>query len=106
MHFLYAKYHADISPIGGHDGFDEPSCNGDFHWLHHSKFECNYGVPFPVNFDKIFGTWQDYKEYKQNGGKMSAQMQKKVDGVRNTKNGTPETFSCCAMESSDWTSAR
>ena len=29
--------------------------------------ECNYGVPFPVDFDKMFGTWVDYKEYKKVG---------------------------------------
>lgn len=63
--FLYCKFHADIAPIGGHDGFDEPSANGDFHYLHHAKFECNYGVPFPICFDSIFGTWVDYREVKQ-----------------------------------------
>jgi len=70
LHFLYAKFHADISPIGGHDGYDEPSANGNFHYLHHAKFECNYGVPFPVDFDKIFGTWVDYEEFKANGNRM------------------------------------
>lgn len=63
LHFLYAKFHADIAPIGGHDGYNEPSANGDFHYLHHSKYECNYGVPWPINFDKMFNTWLDYKEY-------------------------------------------
>lgn len=58
MHFLYPKFHADIAPIGGHDGYGEPGGNGDFHWLHHAKFECNYGVPL-INFDRLFGTWQD-----------------------------------------------
>ena len=24
IHFLYCKFHADIAPIGGHDGFDSP----------------------------------------------------------------------------------
>lgn len=43
LHFLYVKFHADIAPIGGHDGYDEPSANGDFHWLHHAHCECNYG---------------------------------------------------------------
>lgn len=28
IHFLYCKFHADIAPIGGHDGYDEPSANG------------------------------------------------------------------------------
>ena len=51
--FLYAKFHADIAPIGGHDGHGVTSANGDFHWLHHAKFECNYGVPFPIDFDRM-----------------------------------------------------
>jgi sterol desaturase/sphingolipid hydroxylase (fatty acid hydroxylase superfamily) len=64
IHFLYCKFHADIAPIGGHDGYDSPSANGDFHWLHHAKFECNYGVPWPVNMDKLCGTWLEYKDWK------------------------------------------
>jgi len=67
LHFLYCKFHADIAPIGGHDGYGKPAGDGDFHWLHHAKFECNYGVPFPIDFDKMFGTWVDYKEYKNKG---------------------------------------
>lgn len=82
MHFLYAKYHADISPIGGHDGIDEPSCKGDFHWLHHHKFECNYGVPFPINFDRIFGTWCEYDDFKANGGKLPKANADKIRGLR------------------------
>jgi len=65
LHFLYAKFHADIAPIAGHDGFDKPGGAADFHYLHHAKYECNYGVPL-VNFDGLFGTWMDYKEYKAN----------------------------------------
>jgi len=71
IHFLYNKFHADIAPIGGHDGFDEPSANGDFHYLHHAKFECNYGVPFPIDFDRMFGTWEEWKDFKKTG-KLSA----------------------------------
>mmetsp|Transcript_48034 Transcript_48034/g.104476 ORF Transcript_48034/g.104476 Transcript_48034/m.104476 type:complete len:495 (-) Transcript_48034:118-1602(-) len=67
LHFLYCKFHCDIAPIGGHDGLDAPGGGGDFHWLHHAKFECNYGVPFPFNFDKLFGTFVDYEEYKRTG---------------------------------------
>lgn len=65
--FLYCKFHADIAPIGGHDGHEDPMGNGDYHWLHHAKFECNYGTTFPINMDRIFGTWCDYKEYKETG---------------------------------------
>lgn len=65
LHFLYVKFHADIAPIGGHDGM-EPE-GGDFHFLHHAKFECNYGVPFPINMDRIFGTWAEWSVYKETG---------------------------------------
>lgn len=67
LHFLYCKFHLDIAPIGGHDGMDAPGGKGDFHFLHHAKFECNYGVPFPINLDRIFGTWADWETYKKTG---------------------------------------
>jgi len=70
LHFLYAKFHADIAPIGGHDGYANPPGGGsDYHYLHHSKFEYNYGVPL-IPFDKVFGTWMEYDEYveKKGGG--------------------------------------
>lgn len=66
LHFLYCKFHADIAPVGGHDGYSDPAGGGDFHWLHHAKFECNYGVPL-IDFDRLFGTWVDYADYKQTG---------------------------------------
>jgi len=65
LHFLYVMYHALVAPIGGHDGFADPGGNGDFHWLHHAKFECNYGVPL-IDFDRLFGTWLDYEDYQKN----------------------------------------
>jgi sterol desaturase/sphingolipid hydroxylase (fatty acid hydroxylase superfamily) len=65
FHFLYAKFHADISPIAGHDGFADPPGGGsDYHYLHHTKFEVNYGVPL-MNFDKLFGTWLDFKDLQE-----------------------------------------
>jgi len=70
IHFLYAKFHADISPIGGHDGYDNPGGGADYHYLHHSKFECNYGVPL-IDFDKLFGTWVEYADVKKAGGSLS-----------------------------------
>jgi len=65
LHFLYALYHANIAPIGGHDGYEFPGGDGGFHWLHHSLFECNYGVPL-INFDSLFGTYIEFDEnYKK-----------------------------------------
>jgi len=78
MHFLYASFHASIAPIGGHDGHGEPSANGDFHWLHHSKFECNYGVPWPFCFDTFFGTFVSYDEYKKNGDKLPSKIKESI----------------------------
>lgn len=62
IHFLYCKFHADIAPIGGHDGYAKPGGDAGFHYLHHAKYECNYGVPL-VDFDRLFGTWQEYDDY-------------------------------------------
>jgi len=64
LHFFYAKFHADVAPIGGHDGFADPGGDSDYHYLHHAKFEVNYGVPL-INFDVLFGTFMDYKEYNK-----------------------------------------
>jgi len=57
MHFLYALFHACIAPIAGHDGYAAPGGNSDYHYLHHAYLEGNYGVPFPFDFDRFFGSW-------------------------------------------------
>jgi sterol desaturase/sphingolipid hydroxylase (fatty acid hydroxylase superfamily) len=49
-------FHTDISPIGAHD---DPAVGADFHYLHHTFFECNYGVP-SIDFDRLFGTYKEY----------------------------------------------
>jgi len=67
LHFLYCKFHADIAPIGGHDGFGLPGGGADFHYLHHANPECNYGVPL-VDFDRLFGTWMEYEDWKKKTG--------------------------------------
>ena len=59
MHFLYCCYHCNIAPIGGHDGYRTPGGDSDYHYLHHAFFEVNYGVPFPIDFDRMFGTWME-----------------------------------------------
>jgi len=76
MHFLYVKFHADIAPIGGHDGMADPGGNGDFHYLHHARFECNYGVPL-IDFDRLFGTWVDYEDWKKTGSLRAAKEEAK-----------------------------
>lgn len=64
LHFLYAKFHADVAPIGGHDGFADPGGNADYHYVHHAKFDGNYGVPL-VDFDRLFGTYIPFEPKKE-----------------------------------------
>ena len=66
--FLFAKFHADVSPVGGHDGHEDPGGGGmGYHWLHHHRFEVNFGVP-TIDFDRIFGNFVDPKAFAACGG--------------------------------------
>ncbi|CAF1227661.1 unnamed protein product [Rotaria sp. Silwood1] len=76
LHFLYAKFHADISPIGGHDGYADPGGDSSFHYLHHAKFNCNYGSTL-INFDQLFGTYVDYNDYKNSVSNKTQKIQEK-----------------------------
>jgi sterol desaturase/sphingolipid hydroxylase (fatty acid hydroxylase superfamily) len=67
LHFLYAKFHADIAPIDGHD---DPAGGSDFHYLHHAFFECNYGSPL-VDFDSLFVTYKEYAKKPATGKKQN-----------------------------------
>ena len=59
LHVLTHKYHTLIAPIAGHDGFDFPGGGSRFHYLHHAKFDCNYGTASIFwNFDKWFGSYR------------------------------------------------
>ena len=46
LHFLFNKFHADISPIAGHDGHDQPCGGSVFHYIHR-KFACLPSPPLP-----------------------------------------------------------
>lgn len=64
LHLLCNKYHTDISALGGHDGYGPPGADDVGHYLHHTKFECNYGFSFPNYLDRAFGTYDDGKKYE------------------------------------------
>jgi len=69
--FLFTKFHADISPAGGHDGFMAPGGDSTYHYIHHSKFHVNYSVPAPLcNLDWLFGTEASYDSVKECGGNL------------------------------------
>ena len=64
VHVLFNKWHALLSPLPGHDGFEAPGGGSYFHYLHHAHFECNYGTPM-VPLDKLFGTFEDGAKYRK-----------------------------------------
>ena len=78
VHFLFNKFHADLSPIAGHDGHDQPAGGSLFHYLHHAHFECNYGTPM-VPLDVWFGTYvateHDWQQSKRKGKTKGAEKQ-------------------------------
>ncbi|CAF1213307.1 unnamed protein product [Rotaria magnacalcarata] len=59
LNFLDAKFHVDITPIGGHDGYGDPAGGADLHYSHNAVFECNYGSSL-IDFDSLF---EAYKEF-------------------------------------------
>ena len=63
-HFLFNKFHADLSPLPGHDGYDKPGGGSYFHYLHHAHYDCNYGTPM-VPLDQLFGSYQDGSKWEK-----------------------------------------
>eukprot|EP01060_Flectonema_neradi_P027157 TRINITY_DN36789_c0_g1_i1.p1 TRINITY_DN36789_c0_g1~~TRINITY_DN36789_c0_g1_i1.p1 ORF type:complete len:455 (+),score=61.49 TRINITY_DN36789_c0_g1_i1:82-1446(+) len=55
---FYSLVHCTISPAAGHSGFEDNLQSDTFHFLHHTKFECNYGT-VGIPFDYWFGTLRD-----------------------------------------------
>ena len=45
--FLWCFTHLTIAPGAGHSGFEDNFQADQYHYVHHAKFECNYGSPFP-----------------------------------------------------------
>mmetsp|Transcript_47648 Transcript_47648/g.137118 ORF Transcript_47648/g.137118 Transcript_47648/m.137118 type:complete len:452 (-) Transcript_47648:247-1602(-) len=70
--YFWAFLHSGLAPGAGHSGWEDHWQADQYHYLHHAKFECNYGSPFSGWIDQICGTFReklgtssDYKgEYK------------------------------------------
>ena len=61
--FLYNHFHVLVSPLPGHDGYDDPAGGSKFHFLHHAHFDVNFGTPM-VPLDRLFGSYDDGSRYK------------------------------------------
>ena len=57
--FLWVFVHLSIAPGAGHSGFEDHFQADQYHYLHHRKFECNYGSPSSAFLDQAFGTFRE-----------------------------------------------
>ena len=85
IHLFFNAQHTGLTPAGGHHGFD--GCEGPgptkysgsyFHYLHHRKFECNYGTAGEP-LDRWFGTYRgslDPKDKDYKGGASDKELDK------------------------------
>jgi len=58
FHFLWNGIHLTLSPACSHSGFEDHWQSDQFHYLHHVRFECNYGGG-GIPLDGLFGTFRD-----------------------------------------------
>eukprot|EP00039_Didymoeca_costata_P001955 m.56557 g.56557 ORF g.56557 m.56557 type:complete len:445 (-) comp11044_c0_seq2:97-1431(-) len=58
FHFMWNGMHAVISPAAAHSGWEDHWQSDQLHYLHHARFECNYGGG-GLAMDKIFGTYRE-----------------------------------------------
>lgn len=58
FHLVWNGMHLLLSPAASHSGWEDHMQSDQFHYLHHKKFECNYGsASFPL--DHLFGTFRE-----------------------------------------------
>lgn len=57
--FLWLYVHLAIAPGAGHSGFEDHFQADQYHYLHHAKFECNYGSPMSGFIDQWCGTFRE-----------------------------------------------
>ncbi len=71
FHLLWNGYHLLLSPAASHSGWEDHFQSDQFHFLHHARFECNYGSA-SMPFDYGFGTHREQlgtsRNYRGQGG--------------------------------------
>lgn len=55
---MWMGIHLLLSPAASHSGWEDHFQSDQYHYLHHAKFECNYGTS-GIPFDKWFGTFRE-----------------------------------------------
>jgi sterol desaturase/sphingolipid hydroxylase (fatty acid hydroxylase superfamily) len=57
--YSFMFFHLGLAPACGHSGFEDHWHSDQYHYIHHSKFECNYGSPASAWIDVFFGTFRE-----------------------------------------------
>lgn len=57
--YTFMGLHRVLAPAGGHSGFEDAWNSNQYHWIHHAKFECNYGSPRSAWIDQLCGTFRE-----------------------------------------------
>eukprot|EP00730_Choanoeca_flexa_P002646 TRINITY_DN11118_c1_g1_i6.p2 TRINITY_DN11118_c1_g1~~TRINITY_DN11118_c1_g1_i6.p2 ORF type:complete len:223 (+),score=19.09 TRINITY_DN11118_c1_g1_i6:319-987(+) len=53
--WLFANIYSEMASVYRHHGYEEYG-GSYYHYIHHARFDCNYGTPF-LPLDILFGTW-------------------------------------------------
>jgi len=62
--FMWLFVHLILSPAAAHSGFEDHFQSDQYHYIHHAKFECNYGSPGTAFLDIYCGTFREQLSYK------------------------------------------
>ena len=84
FHTMWHLIHLLISPAASHSGWENCMQADQFHYLHHRKFECNYGTSGEP-LDRWFGTYRgslDPKDNDYKGGASEKELDKEFSEVR------------------------
>jgi len=78
FHAMWNLIHLLISPAASHSGWENCMQSDQFHYLHHRKFECNYGTAGEP-LDRWFGTYRgslNPKDKSYKGGASDKELDK------------------------------
>jgi hypothetical protein len=79
--FMWNFLHLALAPGAGHSGWEDHWQADQYHYVHHAKFECNYGSPSSAWIDQYFGTFRE-KLGASAAYKGEFQEEKKDDGKK------------------------
>jgi hypothetical protein len=64
IHIVFAKLFVSMAACTSHSGFDGPGGVNHYHFVHHQKYECNYG-DILIPWDFWLGTYESGEDLKE-----------------------------------------